>query len=398
MSFDTAMAHPVTGKTESVTGWRMTFAALCATLVGNGLSRFAYTPLIPALIDAGWFAPADAAYLGAANLAGYLAGAVLARPSAQRVAPVAWLRGVMALATVAFFACAFPLSFGWFFVWRFIAGYCGGILLVLAAPTVLPHVLRARRGLAGGIIFTGVGIGIAASGTLVPSLLHWGLRETWFGLGALSLLLTVLAWRNWPVAAAATPTARGMAKAFTPALTAIYVAYGLTAMGLVPHMLFLVDFVARGLGQGLAIGARYWVLFGIGALIGPSIAGHLGDRLGFGLAVRLALVVQAVCVGLLALTSATAALIVSSIAIGAAVPAISSLILGRIHEIAPAESEIAWSLATIAFAVGAAVAAYVYSYLFARGSPYTLLFALGAAALLGALVLDLKFGRRGEAR
>jgi Uncharacterised MFS-type transporter YbfB len=35
--------------------WRATFAGLCATLVGIGLARFAYTPLIPALIAANWF-------------------------------------------------------------------------------------------------------------------------------------------------------------------------------------------------------------------------------------------------------------------------------------------------------------------------------------------------------
>ena len=45
------------------------------SLVGIGLARFAYTPLIPALISAGWFSPSQAAYLGAANFAGYLAGA-----------------------------------------------------------------------------------------------------------------------------------------------------------------------------------------------------------------------------------------------------------------------------------------------------------------------------------
>jgi hypothetical protein len=34
---------------------RATIAALCANLVGIGLARFGYTPLIPALIAAGWF-------------------------------------------------------------------------------------------------------------------------------------------------------------------------------------------------------------------------------------------------------------------------------------------------------------------------------------------------------
>jgi len=55
---------------------RAALAGLCATLVGIGLARFAYAPLLPALIQGGWFTPAEAAYLGAANLLGYLAGAV----------------------------------------------------------------------------------------------------------------------------------------------------------------------------------------------------------------------------------------------------------------------------------------------------------------------------------
>lgn len=57
--------------------WRGAIAALCALLVGIGLARFAYTPLLPALVDGNWVAASQAAYLGAANLAGYLAGAVL---------------------------------------------------------------------------------------------------------------------------------------------------------------------------------------------------------------------------------------------------------------------------------------------------------------------------------
>ena len=53
----------------------------------------------------------------------------------------------MLLATAAFFACAFPLGFAWFFSWRFASGLAGGALMVLAAPTVLPHVPASRRGL-----------------------------------------------------------------------------------------------------------------------------------------------------------------------------------------------------------------------------------------------------------
>ena len=74
-----------------------TLAGLCAVLVGIGLARFAYTPLIPALIDAQWFTAAEAAYLGAANLAGYLAGALLAARHGARAVPApSVLRAMMA--------------------------------------------------------------------------------------------------------------------------------------------------------------------------------------------------------------------------------------------------------------------------------------------------------------
>src|SRR5262249_36561222 len=140
-------------------------AGLAASLVGIGLARFAYTPLIPPLIEAGWFTPAQAAYLGAANLVGYLAGALLAAPLAARFPAPAVLRAMMLLASAAFFACSAPWSLPWVFAWRFAAGLAGGVIMVLAAPTILPHVAPERRGLVAGLVFTGVGLGIAASGT-----------------------------------------------------------------------------------------------------------------------------------------------------------------------------------------------------------------------------------------
>src|SRR5690348_18499330 len=60
-------------------------AGMSALLLGISLSRFAFTPLIPALVQAGWFTAAQAGYLGATNLAGYLIGAAIARRAARHV-------------------------------------------------------------------------------------------------------------------------------------------------------------------------------------------------------------------------------------------------------------------------------------------------------------------------
>lgn len=377
--------------TQAVSPWRTTLAGLCATLVGIGLARFAYTPLLPAIVSAHWFAPSSAAYLGAANLAGYLAGALVARPAAHMATPRSVIRGMMLLASLSLAACAWPWSFAWFFCWRFASGLSGGVLMVLAATTVLPHVPAARRGFAGGVIFMGVGAGIAASGTVVPLLLRHGLAATWLGLGGISLALAVIAWGGWPAEGAGGIAGSGVHPRPVTALRALYAEYGLNAVGLVPHMIFLVDFVARGLGQGMQIGAAYWTLFGLGALVGPVLAGHLADRVGFVRALRLAYLIEAVAVTLPALGLGSLSLMLSSVVVGAFTPGIVPLALGRIQELMPhhpAQQKAAWSKATTCFAVLQAAAAYAMSYLFGATGSYTLLFAIGGVALTMALAIE----------
>src|SRR5258707_11379282 len=153
---------------------RTTLDGLCANLVGIVLARFAYPPLIPALMAAHWSFPAEAVYLGAANLAGYLAGALLARGMTARFPITVVLRAMMLLATIAFFACALPLSFLWFSIWRFAAGLAGGALFVLPAPTGLTPVPLLPRGGGGGGTFPRGGLGLSPPGQMVLRLLRPG--------------------------------------------------------------------------------------------------------------------------------------------------------------------------------------------------------------------------------
>ena len=409
----------------------MLMAGLCASLVGIGLARFAYTPLLPAIINAHWFSASTAAYLGAANLAGYLAGALFGVGIARHTGACAALRLMMILATLAFFACALPVSFSWFFLWRFVSGVSGGALMVLAATSILPFVRPSRRGLASGVIFTGVGLGVAASGTLVPMLLQLGLTQTWLGLGVLSLLLTLLAWPGWPPAspptaspistpAAATTPVDAVSNADHPAggdgdplhtqsvpsrpvsggtgrrgLHVLYFVYGLNAVGLVAHMVFLVDYVARGLGWGVNTGSVFWVIYGLGAVAGPLCTGAVADRIGYALTLRGALLLQLLMVILPILTTAPVLLGISSFAVGAFTPGIVPLVLGRLREMlphSPSEQKTAWSRATTSFALMQAAAAYAMSFVFAHSNgQYLLLFMMAAAALTIAFAMLLLF-------
>lgn len=394
------MSSLLRGQTLDTAALKVIAAAFLAVLVGIGLSRFAYTPLLPAIIEAGWFEPGLAAYLGAANLAGYLLGALCGQYLTRHCRPATALRILMLLATAAFAASALPISFTWYFLWRLLSGLTGGALMVIAAPAALSHSPQGLRGLASGAIFTGVGLGIVLSGTLVPLLLTRGLLVTWLGLALLSLCASLAAWRWWPndaetqrtPAGGLTSAYRSHSAAWRGDMLAIYASYGLAAIGLVPHMVFLADFVARGLGQGIFIGGVYWAIVGLGALLGPLASGRLADFTDFGTALRVLLLINIATVGLLSVNHSIPLLGLSSLLGGAAITGSVTLVLGqtRAHITDPLAHGRAWSLATVTFALGQAASGYGFSWLFARSDgDFGLLFLIASLALMLAFLASL---------
>jgi predicted MFS family arabinose efflux permease len=381
--------------------WRYIFAGLCASLDSIGLARFAFTPLIPELIHNQWFSTSSVIYLGAANLAGYVCGALIGRPIASRLPNEHALRLMMVLITATFFACAVPLSFTWYFAWRFVSGIAGGVVMVLVAATILPHVPQARKGATGGAIFLGLGLGIAGSGTIIPLLLELGLSQTWIGLGVISAILTAVSWFAWPSSklnrsAAEQPDARAAQEAsLGRAIRILYLQYALMASAAVPTMVFLVDFISRGLGLGTHSGAVFWAIYGLGAIAGPPVYGFLADRVGPVPTVRLVCVVLAVALAALYGTDNLVVLGILIVIIGTFAPGMVPLALARVHEVIPesaSRQNIAWSRASILSAAAMAVAGYSYSALFnATGGNHRLLFLTAAAILVVVLLVDLCF-------
>ncbi|MBB3102213.1 YbfB/YjiJ family MFS transporter [Azomonas macrocytogenes] len=378
---------------ESV--WPYIFAGLCASLISIGLARFAYTPLIPSLIQSGWFTQYEVVYLSAANLAGYLIGALIGNPIAYRISNTRALKLMLGLVTLSFFACAYPLSITWFFSWRLLSGIAGGAVMVLVASAILPHIAPAKRGAASGAIFLGIGVGIAGSGTVVPALLSQGLQNTWLGLGAIALVLTLASWKAWPTGhtdSSPTTLADGSnTEVQSSGLKLLFAQYALMAAGLVPAMVFLVDYVERGLGFSHHAAAIIWSMYGVGAMLGPVVYGMAADKLGPQKGVRTALLIQAAAVALLCGTNNSVMLGGLAIVIGSFPAGIVPLALARVHQLRTTHfhQRLAWSRATISFATFQAVAAVGYSMIFsATHGSYQALFTIATAVLLAALFLE----------
>jgi MFS family permease len=364
--------------------WRHAWPGLFATLNGVGLCRFAYTPLVPFLIAAGVVSATEAAYLGASNLAGYLAGAAIAAPLAARIGLGLAIRLSFLASILGIGAAILPGGFWWYLPWRFLAGGAGAVLMVLAPAYLLSEVDPGERGRIGGVIYTGVGAGIALSSLLVPPLAGQGLAWAWGALALGALVTALLTWPRWRWRATIVPPS-GRRRRFGLPVLLVMMAFGMDGVGFIPHMLFWVDYVARTLGLGVAAGSAQWLLLGLGATFGPALSGAIGDRLGLGRALVLAFAVKAMAVLLPALATATPWLAVSSLAAGALTPGIAALSAARLTELVPAMDQTrAWGQATLVFGAFQALGAYGMAFAYSQWHSYLPLYIAGAGfELLG---------------
>jgi predicted MFS family arabinose efflux permease len=365
--------------------WPVALAGAVANFTGVGIGRFAYTPLVPALVQAGWVTPAQAGYAGAANLAGYLLGAVLSLSVLSGRPAGIVVRAALALSAVGAFACAWPLGFGWLAAWRFVVGAAGSVLMIVGTSAALARIPAARRGLGSGVVFTGVGVGIAASSLIVPALVSQGLAATWSAFALAIALASAAGWTQWradPVGAP--PPGAGVVPSSARGLVLLVLAvYGFDTIGWVPHTIFWIDYIARDLGLGLSAGAAYWSLFGLGALAGPLVGGTLAGRLGAGPALLVVTLVKLSAVAAPLAGAHVIGLVFSSVVIGAFAPGTAALVSARLAEVLPADAlRIAWARATLVFATAQTVGGFLMARLHDQLGGARPLFAVGCGFMV----------------
>ena len=300
---------------------RYALGAQAGLLVGMGLGRFGYSPMIPALIQSGALSEAQAGYVGALNLGGYVVGALLTTRLRRRFHEANILRACLALALLSLVASILPWGFAWLALWRLLVGVIVAVMMVLGVSYVTRFAPAGRTALATSIAFTGVGMGIFFSAAGLPWLLERGLEWAWGGSAVVGAFGTAMGFWAW--AGAPRLDEPGMNPKATPAPVRIpldgkklVAAQAMFSVGLIPHSIYWVDYIVRGLGKPMGEGALQWSLVGLGALLGTVLWGRVADRIGLN-------------AGLVAVFAALSASILLPVLIpGAAVIVFSSLVFG----------------------------------------------------------------------
>jgi MFS family permease len=242
--------------------------AAVALAVAMGIGRFAFTPLLPLMVRDGTLPQSVGAWLAASNYLGYLAGALtasrlgLSLPALMRVS----LAGIV-MATLAMGA------FDGLAVWvvlRFVAGVMSAWTLVATSAWALQHLAQAGRADLSGMVYAGVGFGIAFAGLFCLAAAQPGVPASriWLELGAIAALAialpSLLPGRSW---CASAPSSGSMPTTSTQERRiGLVICYGLLGFGYILPATFLPA-LAREVVDDPQVFGLAWPLFGIAAAL-----------------------------------------------------------------------------------------------------------------------------------
>ena len=320
--------------------------AITALAVAMGIGRFAFTPILPLMIQEGTVHLAQTAWLSSSNYIGYLVGALSLLKSNRH--PLFVVLG-LSLVTLTTWLASLS-SFGWLMMLRFLAGVASAWVLVSISAFAI-NWLKSRQVASSGLIYTGVGIGITLTGLICSYFIFQSATVTiaaqsslsplssrlWQYLGVIALLATLLVTfllakinsqfaSTAAVSTAAAETSLTKAThtnptaSITPAklkLANVLTAYGLFGFGYILPATFLPQIAKQWLsGQSYLL---IWPFFGLAAALSVVLSQGLQRRYNnFSLlgVWRVSQIIMAVGTLLPALWQSLAGLMLSSLMVG----------------------------------------------------------------------------------
>jgi predicted MFS family arabinose efflux permease len=314
-------------------------------LLGMGVARFAYTPLLPQMQEQAGLGLAEAGWLAAINYVGYLSGAVVASLISDPALRNRLYRVGMVVAVLTTAMMGITTDPTVWAVSRYLAGLSTATASLLGTGLILNWlIVHDHRGELG-IPFAGIGLGIAGSAAAVALMNRWGLdwREQWYAFTAIGFVLLVPALRWMPAPERGTVTRSGHSMQDAPPspafLRLLMAAYFCAGVGYVVSATFIVAIVDRLPGVA-GHGTLVFLFIGLGAAPASVISDLVARRMGEVNALILAAVLQIAGILLPVLGSGLLPALLGAALFGATVMGIVSLVLtmaGRYYPTSPAK-------------------------------------------------------------
>lgn len=354
--------------------WTIALAGMVSLGVAMGIGRFAFTPLLPMMLNDGVIDLPAASWLASANYVGYLVGALLclvqpwlwARfPRLPSLAFTQLIRGgllttaVLTLAMVWSSASVWPLL-------RFLAGVTSGVVFIFTSGWCLSQLARLGFPSMGGFIYMGPGAGIVLSGLLASGMVawHWTAATGWLIFGLLAFVLTALVWPRLKGSdERLLPLATRVHKEADPApavvnmghgsfeMVLLTLAYGIAGFGYIITATFL-PVIARAALPGSPWLDLFWPLFGLGVMTGAWLATRIRPGGDLRLLLLGGYLMQALSIGISLWSPSLLGFALGSLLLGLPFTANTFFALQEVRRLRPAAAASFMGLMTATYSVG----------------------------------------------
>lgn len=389
----------------------MALAGAVSLAVAMGIGRFAFTPLLPMMLDDGAIDLQAASWLASANYLGYLVGALLctfqpwiwsrARALPAVNAPTLVRTGLVATALLTL-AMALPAPALWPTL-RFAAGVASAVVFVFTSGWCLAQLAQQDATALGGVMYAGPGAGIVVSGFFASSMVswHWRAATGWLIFGVLAALLAAAVWRVFGkgafprpgAAAGSAPSACTTARAQGHGEIAFMaLAYGVAGFGYIVSATFL-PVIARQALPGSAWLDLFWPIFGSGVVAGALLAARLRLNGDLRLLLAACYVVQALGIFVGVWSPTPAGFAFGSLLLGLPFTAITFFAMHEARRLRPAAVASMMGLLTALYGIGQIVGPPMAAALLKRsahqGNGFAVSLQIAAGALLAGAAMYL---------
>ncbi|RHW32739.1 YbfB/YjiJ family MFS transporter [Lysinibacillus yapensis] len=329
------------------------FGGVLMLVVAMGISRFAFTPILPFMrLDEG-LSFDEGGYLASSNYVGYFVGALGAGFIYRNKKSFLLINVLFNVLSVFFMGVTH--SFWLWIILRFIAGATSGFIFVLTSSIVMDYLASHLLTRFSGFLFSGIGLGIAISGLLVPFVepsFAW--EGAWIILGIISALflsITFYLWRKVSIQNGNKVERSKDTNIWQGFMPWLIVAYGLEGLGYIITGTFLVDIIYNI--ESLRPFASFsWVIAGIAAAPAAPIWMLLISRFSTVKVLSFAYILQIIGILLPVFTQTAWNVLLSAFLFGFTFVGIVALSTAYARELYPQQSGVVVSALTTVYALG----------------------------------------------